>query len=163
VYEWPTPDAVVNLVATLVATLVGAWLGYLLAGRQLRRRERRVHVALRRALRAEVEHCAKLANTYLSAGVLSPAHRLPSVIYDTTFGTVVGSGTLPAHAVTALLEFYSHVRQVNWCLDQLDDRLPDASSLDAEQERDRLWVKLEEMKAPSSRLYDRATAALPAE
>lgn len=57
-------------------TGTGAWLGYLLAGRQERRRDNRLYVALCKALLAEVEVNAWQAKFYPERPVLGTAYRL---------------------------------------------------------------------------------------
>lgn len=149
-----------NLAGMFGATFIGAWLGYLAAGRQEREREAKLGRTLRQALLAEFELCTGYATTYLSSGILAPAYRLPSTVYDGNFSQLVATGEIGSADAAALLHFYSQVRQVNWCLDEIHRHLHAGDLTKATQERNRLVAKLLEMSAPASRFYDPALKAL---
>jgi len=157
--EAMTPSDWINVAGTLAATFVGAWLGYLLAGKQERTRDEKLHRSLRSSLLAEVERCAEQANTYLQQNILAPAYRFPSSVYEAAFPQLISSGTLASEGVTALLDFYSQVRQVNWCLDEIH-QYRDNDRQRAQDEARRLKAKLLEMNSPQSRFYSPAVNAL---
>jgi len=148
-----------GLAGTLVATFIGAWLGYLLAGKQERERGKKLNIALRKALEAEVERCADDAETYLTSNILAPAYRLSTTVYNATFSQLIASGELTADDVRGLLDFYSQVGQVNWCLDQIHEHVTTDANL-VKREHSRLIAKLQEMRRPDSRFYPPAIRAL---
>jgi len=150
----------IDLIGTLVATGTGAWLGYVLAGRQERTRDARLHVALRKALLAEVEENALQAKIYPEQPVLGTAYRLGTMVYESSFPTLIGSGKLSPEGVRAILAFYSLVRQVNWCLDEIHRHVLENDLPAANREAERFRGKLEEMKSPESRYYSPAAQAL---
>jgi hypothetical protein len=140
-------SAWIDLIGTLVATGTGAWLGYLLAGRQERRRDARLHAALRKALLAEIEENAWQAwqaKIYPEQPVLGTANRLMTTVFESAFPALIGTGELSPESTRGILAFYSLVRQVNWCLDQIHRHLLENDLPAANREAERLLGKLEE-------------------
>ena len=113
----------IRLFGTLFATLVGAYAAYRLASSRERERDERLHETLRRAMRAEIAACGNLANTYLKKEYLAPAYRFQNVVHDAVFSQLLASGQLDIPQVTSIIEFYSQVKQLNWCMDKIESIL----------------------------------------
>jgi hypothetical protein len=150
-----------GLISTMAATFVGAFLAFLTARWLDKDREGKLHSSLRGALLAEVESSALLATTYIQAGVLAPAYRFSTAVYEAGFPQMIASGAMKPSDVKAVLDFYSQVRQINWLLDEIH-RHTQGQFVDsrAEKERARLIAKLEEMRKPGARFYDPVMGAL---
>ena len=124
----------------LWAALLGVLLGFILAeGREwwARRRRRRTHWG---ALRAEIEFCRGLAETYLRDRVVAPLYRLPTAAYSQSFPALLGDAAVAETEVQSLIQFFSEVETLNRGLDlaQTARERSDAQALQAEFERNLL-------------------------
>lgn len=79
------------------------------------RRRRRAHLS---ALRAEMEMCRALAETYLRDEKKSPLYRLPTMAYANSLPELLGSAALDETETRALLEFFNEVETLNRGLEQ---------------------------------------------
>ena len=149
-----------SLIGTVFATGLGAWFAYLFAMDQERKRDEKLHGALCASLLTEVEYNGELANTYVTTNISAPAYRFQRVVYDSAFPQLIGSGILKPDQVRALVEFYSQVNQVNWCMDEVHRYRVGDNPIGMSEEIGRLHAKLIEMKSPSSRFFNSAIAAL---
>jgi hypothetical protein len=124
------------------------------------RTDARLQVALRKAQLAEVEEYTSQAKDYPEQPILGTAYRLATTVYESAFPALIGSGKLSPESVRAILAFYSLVRQVNWCLDEIHRHIRENDLPAANSEEQRLRGKLEEMKSPESPYYNPAVRAL---
>ena len=85
---------------------------------------------------------------------------MATAVYESAFPTLIRSGELSPENVRAILAFYSLVRQVNWCLDEIHRHVRQNDLPAANSEEQRLRGKLEEMKSPHSPFFDPAAHAL---
>jgi hypothetical protein len=90
------------------------------------RRRRRAHFA---ALRAELDYCHELAQTYQRDNVASPLYRLPTVAYANALPALLADAALGEEELKRLLTFFNEVETLNRGLDQADSAL---SILDAQ-------------------------------
>jgi hypothetical protein len=93
----------------VIAAFVGAAVAFalvLLYDWLKSRRRRRAHFA---ALRAEIEHCRGLAQTYLTDGVAAPLYRLPTVAYAHSLPALLADGGLDEAHTRDLLAFFNQV------------------------------------------------------
>lgn len=150
----------------VIAALVGAALAFSLVVLYdwLRsRRRRRAHFA---ALRAEIEHCRALAQSYLTDGVMAPLYRLPTMAYAHSLPALLADGGLDEAHTRDLLAFFNEVETLNRGLDQsenarlITNQTERESKLSDEYSRNRLKAeKLVPIHLQSSSLYDRAISA----
>jgi hypothetical protein len=157
------PSDWVNLAGVLLATFLGAWFAYLAAGRQERKRDERLHVALKGALLAEVETCVARANTYLNENYVAPAYRLPIDVHATTFPQLIALGRLTKDDARGVIEWHQQVQQINWLLDEIHEHVKETGigeDSKAQKEQRRLIAKLREMNQPGTRFYDPVMRAL---
>jgi hypothetical protein len=143
-----TIDGVIPI--AIVTALLGALVGGFITHRFTLSRERQKAKALRRrylsALVAEIDYCAKLATTYLTAGIASPLYRFPKTAYETVYATLL-SDVLTEADVAALTAFYSQVEQMNRGLDTLDNHRIAGDDEQVRIELLRLRAKAAEMAA----------------
>jgi hypothetical protein len=103
--------------ARVWSSLVGVLLGFLLSqGVEWlrRRRQRRGHWG---ALRAEIDFCKGLAETYRDAVYAAPLYRLPVVTYTHSLPALLGDGAVNETEAGALVQFFSEVETLNRGLD----------------------------------------------
>jgi hypothetical protein len=81
------------------------------------RRRRRAHFA---ALRAELECCRSLADTYLRDQVAAPLYRLPTYAYSASFPALLADGALSEVEASRLLAFFVEVETLNRGLEQAE-------------------------------------------
>ena len=82
------------------------------------RRRRRSHFA---ALRAEVEYCRSLADTYLRDQIAAPLYRLPTMAYANSFPALLSDAALSESETNRLLQFFAEVENFNRGLDQAEE------------------------------------------
>ena len=68
---------------------------------------------------------------------------MATAVYESAFPTLIRSGELSPENVRAILAFYSLVRQVNWCLDEIHRHVRQNYLPAANSEEQRLRGKLE--------------------
>lgn len=82
------------------------------------RRRRRAHFA---AIRAEVEYCRSLADTYLRDKIAAPLYRLPTYAYTASFPVLLGDAALSEVEASRLLQFFVEVETLNRGLEQAEE------------------------------------------
>ena len=82
------------------------------------RRRRRAHFA---ALRAELEYCRSLADTYLRDQIAAPLYRLPTQAYSASMPALLAEAALSESETSSLLQFFSEVETLNRGLEQAED------------------------------------------
>lgn len=109
-----------NALLTFLADLRDVWvlvLGFLLGlvpTWWASKRKTRTHWA---ALRAEIEFCSGRATIYMKDEVQAPLYRLPMKAYTASLPVLLGEGEVTESDVSALLEFYGQVEDINRGLD----------------------------------------------
>lgn len=151
----------------VIAAFVGAAVAFalvLLYDWLKSRRRRRAHFA---ALRAEIEHCRRLAQTYLTDGVAAPLYRLPTVAYAHSLPALLADGGLDEAHTRDLLAFFNQVETLNRGLDQSEGArlIANPTERDAKlsDELSRNCLKAEKLipvHLQSSSLYDRAISVV---
>jgi hypothetical protein len=121
----------------LWAALLGVLLGFVLAEAKeawTRRRRRRAHWG---ALKAEIEFCRRLAETYIRDRVIAPLYRLPTTAYSQSFPALLGDAAVTETEVHSLMQFFSEVETLNRGLDlaQSAREAGDEQALQAEFQR----------------------------
>ncbi|NMG42865.1 hypothetical protein GPA22_03825 [Aromatoleum toluvorans] len=151
----------------VIAAFVGATLAFaliVLYDWLKSRRRRRAHFA---ALRAEIEHCRTLAQTYLTDGIPAPLYRLPTIAYAHSLPALLADGGLNEAHTRDLLAFFNHVETFNRGLDQSEAarRILDSAERDAKlsEEFSRNHLKAEKLiplRSQSNSLYDAAASVV---
>jgi hypothetical protein len=144
----PADIVPVAVVSALIGALTGGWVTHRFA----LSRDRAKVVATRKrylsALATEIDYCARLASTYLTAGIKSPLYRFPTTAYETVYSMLL-SDVLMESDLAALTMFYSQVEQMNRGLDAVDRyRVTKEGDL-IRIELDRLKAKAAEMRHPA--------------
>lgn len=78
------------------------------------KRKTRTHWA---ALRAEIAFCSARALIYMKDEVQAPLYRLPTQAYSASLPVLLGEGEVTESDMSALLDFYCQVEDVNRGLD----------------------------------------------
>jgi hypothetical protein len=130
------------------------------------RRRRRAHFA---ALRAELEYCRTLADTYLRDQIAAPLYRLPTHAYSASFPALLADAALSEAETSKLLQFFVEVETLNRGLEQaeearlIDNEVLRDEKLKAEYGRNRLKAeRLVPLNALTQSYYGHARAALDA-
>ena len=118
--------------------MLGAVLGAVLAYLPRFLSTRQKLIANRALLLVEIEACRKMAATYLSAGIASPAYRLPSLGWSQSIPQIIAIGMIDQTQIEAVQDFYTEVASLNRGLDQADRHMGDDTRLDVEANRARL-------------------------
>lgn len=128
------------------------------------RRRRRAHFS---ALRAEMEYCHDLAQTYLRDRVAAPLYRLPTVAYANSLPALLADAALNETDTRNLLAFFNEVETLNRGLDQAEGArlIADQAERDAkfadELDRNRLKAeRLVSLESLSPSYYDRAKSVI---
>lgn len=163
----PVPTEAWYQTNEVIAALAGAAIAFALVVLYdwlKSRRRRRAHFA---ALRAEIEYCRALAQTYLTDGVKAPLYRLPTVAYAHSLPALLADGGLDETHTRDLLAFFNEVATLNRGLDQTEDARLIAdptereTKLSDEYSRNRLKAeKLVPIHLQSNSLYDRAMSVV---
>ena len=66
-----------------------------------------------------------MAATYLSAGIASPAYRLPSLGWSQSIPQIIAIGMIDQTQIEAVQDFYTEVASLNRGLDQADRHMGD--------------------------------------
>jgi hypothetical protein len=124
----------------LWAPLLGVVLGFILAEAKdwlVRRRRSRAHWA---ALRAEIEFCRRMAETYSQDRVMAPLYRLPTAAYSQSFPALLADGLLTESETYSMIQFFTEVETLNRGLDlaQAARERNDDHALQAEFDRNLL-------------------------
>lgn len=150
-----------------IAAIAGAGMAFFLVAVYdwLRtRRRRRSHFA---ALRAEMDYCQDLAQTYLRDRVAAPLYRLPTVAYTNSLPALLSDAALNESDTRSLLIFFNGVETLNRGLAQAegarlihDPETRDAKLLD-EFSRNKLKAeRLVPIDAISPSYYDSAKSVV---
>jgi hypothetical protein len=124
--------------AGLLGTVVGGVLGFALGEfkeRLARRRRRKAHWL---ALSAEADFCREQVAEFLSAAVMAPLYRLPTLSYSHSFPVLLADGTPSEAEVRAVTQFFSEVETLNRGLDQANEARDDETRLRDEFGRNQL-------------------------
>ena len=109
---WASREAIAALLGVAVGFLLNIltewWKG---------RARRRAHWA---ALRAEMDYCRGLAETYLRDKVSAPLYRLPTVAYANSLPSLLAEAALNETDTRNLLSFFNEVETLNRGLDQIE-------------------------------------------
>jgi hypothetical protein len=149
----------------LWAALRGVLLGFVLSeGKEAwaRRRRRKAHWA---ALRAEIEFCGRLAETYIRDRVIAPLYRLPTTASSQSFPALLGDSAAAETDVRSLMQFFSEVETLNRGLDlaQTARENGDEQALQAEFDRNLLKAtRLMPRAAATENYYQSARVAVDA-
>ena len=109
-----------EVIGAITGAVTGAVVAFLLvvAYDLLRaRRKRRAHFA---ALRAEMDYCQSLAQTYLRDRVAAPLYRLPTVAYSNSLPALLSDAALSELESHNLLSFFNEVVTLNRGLEQAE-------------------------------------------
>ena len=92
------------------------------------------------ALRAEIEFCRRLAETYVRDRVIALLYRLPTTAYSQSFPVLLSDAAVAETEVQSLMQFFSEVETLNRGLDlaQTARESGDEQALQAEFERNLL-------------------------
>jgi len=92
------------------------------------------------ALRAEIEFCRRLAETYVRDRVIALLYRLPTTAYSQSFPVLLSDAAVAETEVQSLMQFFSEVETLNRGLDlaQTARESGDEQALRAEFERNLL-------------------------
>lgn len=126
---------------TLAATLAGVATGFLLPTIKdwwIRRDQRKAHWI---ALGTEVEICREHADVLLSANIMSPLYRLPTVAFEHSLPPLLEQAQLSGPELRAFIEFYEQVRTLNRGLDHAHAAGRDMEDLTAQYGRNLLKAK----------------------
>jgi hypothetical protein len=151
----------------LWAALLGVLLGFILAeGKDwwTRRRRRKSHWG---ALRAELEFCRHLSETYVRDRVIAPLYRLPTTAYSQSFPALLGDAAVAEREAQSLIQFFSEAEALNRGLDlaQSARERGDQEALEAEFKRNLLKAGMlipPSAGGNSENYYRRARAVLDA-
>lgn len=152
-----------DVIAAVTGTVVAFFLVVLYDWFRARRR-RRSHFA---ALRAEMDYCNHLAQTYLRDRIAAPLYRLPIVAYSNSLPALLSEASLNESETHLLLSFFNEVETLNRGLDQAETArlIADPQERDAkltdEFSRNMLKAqKLVPVDALSPSYYDRAKSVI---
>jgi hypothetical protein len=111
--------AAIDLLEAATPTLVGV-VGFALAELWRWRRNRRERFGRLLALRAEISSCRATLEGFHAANpvVLAPLYRLPTWGAMIALPQLIGDGTLSENSARALMNYYTHIEEVNRGLDR---------------------------------------------
>ncbi len=147
----------------IIAVVIGAILGFALSeGKDawFRRKRRKSHFG---ALRAEIELCREMAETYLRDNIVAPLYRLPINAYENSMPALLADGVLNETEVRALTEFFAQVQTLNRGLDQAQSMREEGEQQMLQEEFGRNRLKAERLVPLEARpvsYYDRAIAVV---
>jgi hypothetical protein len=121
----------------LWSALLGVLLGFALAEVKealVSRKRRKAHWG---ALKAEIEFCRRLAETYVRDRVVAPLYRLPTTAFSQSFPALLADAAITEAEVHSLMQFFSEVETLNRGLQlaQSARESGDQQTLQAEFER----------------------------
>ena len=135
------------LVGGIGGGLAGAIAAFALTVRkQIRERARRTQ-GHRRALKAEIDECHRIAQLYPKKGIASPLYRLPTFFYHQALPGLLADGQLHGGGSNELLLFYSEVETVNRGLNRID-RLLTEGQLETNENIE--WIDKQGLRIPAN-------------
>lgn len=143
----------------LLLVLLGFLLG-LIPGWWAKRSRLKVHFA---ALRAEIQLCRDLAETYLKDEVMAPLYRLPIKAYGASLPVLLADAALDEPGVRDLLRFYGQVEDLNRGLDNASQLAMQNNTGPLKAEYKRNCLKSQELVAHAdgkANLYSAALACI---
>jgi hypothetical protein len=147
----------------ILAVVMGAILGFALSeGKStwLLRKRRKSHFG---ALRAQIELCREMAETYLRDNIIAPLYRLPLSAYENSMPALLADGALNETEVRALTEFFAQVQTLNRGLDLAQTMRERGEDQMLQEEFARNQLKAERLVPSEIRpasYYDRAIAVI---
>ena len=110
----------IRVLEAAMPTLVGVVVGFALAEVWRWRRNRRERFGRLLALRAEISSCRATLEGFHAANpvVLAPLYRLPEWGAMIALPQLIGDGTLSENSARALMNYYTHIEEVNRGLDR---------------------------------------------
>jgi hypothetical protein len=129
---------------------------------EIHRRSDRV-TACWRTLEAEFNICSKFAETFLTAGIISPSYRLPFSLSERAIQILLENGAISGDEAAPLIEFISQVQTFNRGLDAINQTVWNQSlQQKTDAEYSRACLKAQQLQKPpsGSNLYSKAIAIL---